>query len=213
MRNLPKKKVFNILDSILLNKNYTISKSIINTDNLNIILFSMAENTNISKEYYNHESIFYVLQGSIEILDNKLKENYLYISPKKSLRGVRAFKDTVYLEIEIKGDKNMQNIEKGKLIDLKNKIEYVDGGISNLDIISKENIKLMLMAFDKGEGLSDHAAPGDAMVMALEGRADLKVGNEIHEIKEGQQLIFPKGEIHNIFAKEKFKMALLLILD
>src|SRR5699024_2416762 len=103
------------------------------------------ENTNISKEYYNHESIFYVLQGSIEILDNKLKENYLYISPKKSLRGVRAFKDTVYLEIEIKGDKNMQNIEKGKLIDLKNKIEYVDGGISNLDIISKENIKLMLI--------------------------------------------------------------------
>lgn len=213
MRNLPKGKAFNIVDTILLKENHTISKSVVNTDNLDIVLFSMGKNTDISREYYNNQSIFYVLKGSINILDNKIKENNLFITPIESLRGVETDEDSVYLEIGFKGEENMKNIEKGKVINLKNAIEYVDGGISNLDIISKENIKLMLMAFDKGEGLSDHAAPGDAMVIALEGRADLKVGNEIHEIKEGQQLIFPKGEIHNIFAKEKFKMALLLILD
>lgn len=213
MRNLPKGKVFNIVDTILLKENHTISKSVASTDNLDIVLFSMGKNTDISREYYNNQSIFYVLKGSIDILDNKIREKHLFITPKESLRGVETDEDSVYLEIGFKGEENMKNIEKGKVINLKNAIEYVDGGISNLDIVSKDNVKIMLMAFDKGEGLSDHAAPGDAMVIALEGSADLKVGDEIHPIKQGEELIFPKGKIHNVMAKEKFKMALVLVMD
>ena len=57
MRNLPKGKAFNIVDTILLKENHTISKSVVNTDNLDIVLFSMGKNTDISREYYNNQSI------------------------------------------------------------------------------------------------------------------------------------------------------------
>ena len=213
MKNLTKGKVIKIENTIPLKENHTISKSILNNDYLDIILFSLAKNTDISKENYKNQSIFYVLKGSINILGNTIKKDELYITPINSLRGVESNSDSVYLELGFKGDNIMKNIDKGKVINLKNSIDYVEGGVSNLDIVSKDNMKMMLMAFDKGEGLSDHAAPGDAMVIALEGVADLKVDNEIHEIKQGEQLIFPKGKIHNVFAKEKFKMALILVMD
>ncbi|MBP2024560.1 cupin domain-containing protein [Peptoniphilus stercorisuis] len=213
MKNLPKSKVFKIIDSIPLKEHHTISKSLSNNADLDFMLFSLAKDTDISKEHYNNQSIFYVLKGSINILDKFIKEDNIFITPKESLRGVSTKEDSVYLEISFNGDDFMKNIEKGQVINLKDQIDYIYGGISNLDIVSKDGIKIMLMAFDKGEGLSDHAAPGDAMVIALEGSADLKVGDEIHEIKAGEQLVFPKNITHNVFAKEKFKMALILVRD
>ena len=213
MKNLPKAEVFNIIDLIPLKEHHTISKSLSSSENFDFMLFSLAKDTDISKENYNNQSIFYVLKGSINILDEFIKKDNIFITPKKSLRGVSTKEDSVYLEISFNGDDFMKNIEKGKVINLKDKIDYIDGGISNLDIVSKDGVKIMLMAFDKGEGLSDHAAPGDAMVIALEGSADLKVGDEIHEIKAGEQLVFPKNITHNVFAKEKFKMALILVRD
>ncbi|MEG0250697.1 MAG: cupin domain-containing protein [Peptostreptococcus sp.] len=213
MRNLAKGEVFRIEDSIVLKQHQTISKSIIDTDNFNIVLFSLASDTDISKEFYHTQSIFYVLKGSINVLGENISTNNILISPKDVLRGIETKEDSIYLEIEFKGEEDMKNIEKAKIINLKDAIEYVDGGISNLDIVSKDKLKIMLMAFDKGESLSEHAAPGDAMVIALEGSADLKVGDEIHQIKAGEQLVFPKDIIHNVTAREKYKMALILAVD
>lgn len=72
----------------------------------------------------------------------------------------------------------------------------------------------MLMAFDKGQRLTPHAAPGDAMVIALEGSAKLQVAEEYFSIKAGEQFIFPKNIVHNVIADgEKFKMALILAIE
>lgn len=212
MKNMPKGEIFKITETIPLKENHTISKTLLNNDSLDLMLFSLAKGTDISKENYDNTSIFYVLKGSINILDENIKKNNVFITPKKSLRGVKTEEDSIYLEIGFKGD-FMKNLEKGKVINLKDEVDYIDGGVSNLDIVSNSSMKMMVMSFDKGESLSDHAAPADAMVIALEGCADLKVGDEVHEIKAGEQLIFPKGVIHNVYAKERFKMALILAMD
>ena len=175
----------------------------------------MATDTNISEEFYEHMSIFIALYGGIKIQGEKIPELKMFITNKDELRGVLSNTESIYLEIILKkGDEIMKNIEKGTIIDLKEKIEYVEGGISNLDIVSKKDLKIMLMAFDKGQRLTPHAAPGDAMVIALEGSAKLQVAEEYFSIKAGEQFIFPKNIVHNVIADgEKFKMALILAIE
>ena len=89
----------------------------------------------------------------------------------------------------------------------------MDGGIANIDLVSKDGFKLILMAFDAGEGLKPHKAPGDALVVALEGKAKLLVGDKEVEIESGEQIVFPENVIHNVTAITKFKMMLILSID
>lgn len=175
----------------------------------------MAESTNISEEYYDNVSIFITMKGELEIISRTLGPHQMLIAGENSSRGVKSTSDSVFLEINFKkGEKVMNHIDKGKIIELENYIDYVDGGISNLDLVSRDDLKIMLMAFDKGQGLTPHSAPGDALVLALEGRAELQVGDDYFEIRAGQQMIFPKEIVHNVRAKDKkFKMALILVID
>ena len=99
----------------------------------------------------------------------------------------------------------------GQVFSLKDVITYLDGGISNYDVFSRDDLKIVLMAFDAGEGLTPHTAPGDALIFALEGEADMEVGDETYRIKAGEQIVFPKGVRHNVTALTKFKMALVLV--
>ena len=69
------------------------------------------------------------------------------------------------------------------------------------------------MAFDVGTGLSEHAAPGEAIIFALDGEGVIGYEGEEHPIKAGENFHFAKGGMHSVKAKEKFKMALLLTLE
>ena len=71
----------------------------------------------------------------------------------------------------------------------------------------------MLMAFDEGTGLSEHAAPGEAIFFALEGEAIINYEGTDHTIHAGEQFHFAKGGRHSVKALGKFKMALLLTLE
>lgn len=107
----------------------------------------------------------------------------------------------------------MKNIDKGKKIKLVDYLDYVDGGIANIDFVSKDKFKVVLLAFDAGEGLKPHKAPGDALVVALEGKAKLLVGDKEIEIESGEQIVFPENVIHNVTAITRFKMLLILSVD
>lgn len=214
MKNLEQGKPIRIAESIPIKSHHTISKSIAVGDSAKAVLFSMASETDIAAEFYENASIFLVFEGKIEVQKQTIAAGETLFCGAKEERGVDAKADSVYLEILLEGGGHMKNIELGKVISLKDAIEYVEGGISNLDIASGNGVKFMLMAFDKGQGLNPHSAPGDAMVIALEGSATLQVGDEFHTLKAGQQLVFPKKVVHDVQAKdERFKMALLLIMD
>ena len=69
------------------------------------------------------------------------------------------------------------------------------------------------MAFDEGTALSDHAAPGDAIVFVLEGKGIIGYEGKEYPIKEGENFHFAKGGKHSVKADGQFKMALLLSLE
>jgi len=90
-------------------------------------------------------------------------------------------------------------------------IDYADDSIVSKAIIDKPEGTITLFAFDKGQGLSEHTAPYDAVVQALDGRADLTIGGKHTNISAGQLIIMPANIPHAVAANGRFKMLLTMI--
>lgn len=72
------------------------------------------------------------------------------IVPGGTLCGVETATGTVYTEIIMKKETNMNSIVKsGEVMKLKDLISYEEGSIANLDVVSNSTMKFVLMAFDE----------------------------------------------------------------
>ena len=78
-------------------------------------------------------------------------------------------------------------------------------------IIKKETGTVTLFAFDKAQELSEHTAPFDALVLILDGRAEIKISDIPYILKKGETIILPVNKSHSLKAVEKFKMMLTMI--
>ena len=89
---------------------------------------------------------------------------------------------------------------KGKVIDVEGLIEYQEGSVVSMEVIKKELGTVTLFAFDKGQGLSEHSAPFDAMVQIIDGEAEITLAGEPHTVKKGEMLIMPANVPHALQA-------------
>ncbi len=94
---------------------------------------------------------------------------------------------------------------------LKNLINYQMGSVVSRSIIDKTAGTVTLFAFDKGQGLSEHTAPYDALVYLIDGEADVTISGEPIRLKTGATTIMPANEPHALQAVTKFKMLLVMI--
>ena len=104
-------------------------------------------------------------------------------------------------------------VKAGEVFKLAELVPYQDGKIVNMDVVHNDKMKFVVMAFDEGTGLSEHAAPGEALIFALDGEGVIGYEGEDHPIKAGENFHFAKGGMHSVKASGKFKMALLLTLE
>jgi len=100
---------------------------------------------------------------------------------------------------------------KSEIFNFQDKVDYSSGGIVSKQVIKTEKGNVSLFAFDKGEGLSEHTAPFDAMVQIIEGKAKITIGGVDFELSEGNTIIMPANISHAVFALGKFKMVLTMI--
>lgn len=89
--------------------------------------------------------------------------------------------------------------------------EYQSGSIVSRTIIDKKEGTVTVFAFDAGQSLSEHTAPFDALVQAVEGEGRCTIAGEDHLLKEGQGIIMPANVPHAVRAEERFKMVLTMI--
>ena len=104
-------------------------------------------------------------------------------------------------------------VKAGEVFRLAELVPYVDGKIVNMDVVHNDKMKFVVMAFDEGTGLSEHAAPGEAIIFALDGEGVIGYEGKDHPIKAGENFHFAKAGLHSVMATKKFKMALLLTLE
>ncbi len=99
------------------------------------------------------------------------------------------------------------------VMNFNDKVEYSTEGIVSKRVIQKEKGNITLFAFDKGQKLSEHSAPFDAMVQVLEGKAEILINRVPYEVSAGQSIIMPANIPHAVNAVEKFKMLLTMIKE
>lgn len=102
-----------------------------------------------------------------------------------------------------------QNIVKE--IEITSMIDYQENSVVSRELIRKKTGTVTLFAFDKGQGLSEHTAPFDAIVHVLEGEVEVSISSKLHVLSAGQLIIMPANEPHALKAIERFKMMLIMI--
>ena len=106
---------------------------------------------------------------------------------------------------------NTAEILKGKPFDLTESVTYGIGSVVSKTLLKKDSGNITLFSFDKGQGLSEHTAPFDAVVHLLDGQAEITIGGEPRTVSAGQMLIMPADVPHALHATERFKMLLIMI--
>ncbi len=90
-------------------------------------------------------------------------------------------------------------------------VEYQKGTVVSTTLIDKKVGTVTVFAFDKGQGLSEHTAPYDAMVCILDGKAEIMVAGKANLVAQGEMIIMPANKPHALKAVEQFKMMLIMI--
>ncbi len=98
-----------------------------------------------------------------------------------------------------------------KAINMGEMLSYQQSAVVSRTIIKKDNGTITIFAFDKGEGLSEHKAPYDALVYIIEGEAEITISGNSNPVKSGEMIIMPANKPHSLKATTNFKMLLVMI--
>ena len=104
-----------------------------------------------------------------------------------------------------------QGTISAKALKLADLISYQKGTVVSREIINKKTGTVTVFAFDKGEGLSEHTAPFDALAYILDGEAKIFISGKPHPVKRGEIIIMPANKPHSLKALKRFKMLLIMI--
>lgn len=92
-----------------------------------------------------------------------------------------------------------------------NAVQYQTGSIVSRQLIKKPNGNITLFAFAKGESLTEHTSPYEAVVQMIDGSMEITVGGTPYTVKAGEILIMPANIPHGLRADENAKMLLTMI--
>ncbi len=104
-----------------------------------------------------------------------------------------------------------KSFETARVFNFASEVNYADNAVVSKTIIKNESGTVTLFAFDKGEGLSEHTAPFDAMVTILDGEAEIIIGGKSFFLIADNTIIMPAGISHALKATEAFKMLLVMV--
>lgn len=107
----------------------------------------------------------------------------------------------------------MKNINAKEKLKLKNEVNYQKGQVVSKTLAQNASISVTLFAFDKDEEISSHKSGGDALITCLEGVGKITIDEDVYELEEDESIVMPAGHPHAVYAKEKFKMLLIVIFN
>lgn len=105
----------------------------------------------------------------------------------------------------------IKNIDVETALTLEDLVSYQPGQVVSKTLAQNSAVSLTLFAFDKDEEISSHESGGDAMVIALAGEGEITIDGKKHILKKGETIVMPAKKPHAVYAKEQFKMFLVVV--
>jgi quercetin dioxygenase-like cupin family protein len=94
---------------------------------------------------------------------------------------------------------------------LKDMVAYQTGAVVSRTLLNVAKGSVTAFAFDEGQGLSEHTAPYDVLVIVVEGEVDIEISGKSYHLNEDEMIIMPANKPHALRAVTKFKMILIMI--
>jgi quercetin dioxygenase-like cupin family protein len=85
------------------------------------------------------------------------------------------------------------------------------GAVVSRTLVKAGGGTVTAFAFDTGEALSEHSAPFDALLIGVEGEAEVTISKVPHRVRAGELLRLPANEPHGLKALAPFKMILVMV--
>jgi quercetin dioxygenase-like cupin family protein len=90
---------------------------------------------------------------------------------------------------------------------------YAAHGIASRVLHKTGGGNATIFAFEKGQALSEHVSPYDAMVVVLEGVMTLTIGGQVVSAQAGTVTRMPAGIPHALDADERTRMLLIMLRE
>jgi quercetin dioxygenase-like cupin family protein len=90
-------------------------------------------------------------------------------------------------------------------------LKYQDSSIVSRVLLKNKGGTVTLFAFDQGEGLSEHTAPFEALVLVVDGEATVEIAGKAYSVKSDETITLPANIPHAVKAATRFKMLLTMI--
>ncbi len=104
-------------------------------------------------------------------------------------------------------------IPAAEALDLATLVTPTEKGIASRTLTKTGGGSVSLFAFDAGQELSEHTAPFDALVLALEGAFVLTIGGKTVRAAPGSVVRMPANVPHAVLAPERSKMLLVMLRE
>lgn len=90
-------------------------------------------------------------------------------------------------------------------------VDYRKNSVVSRQIINKKTESVTIFSFDKGQGLSQHTVPFEALIYVLDGQARVFISGRPFTVKSNNMIILPANQPHSLKAIKKFKMLLVMM--
>ncbi len=101
--------------------------------------------------------------------------------------------------------------ETSEVNSLTKMVQYQQNAIVSKSLIDRKSGTVTLFAFDKGQGLSEHTTPYDALVQIFDGEAEATLSGRSYHLKTGEIIVMPARKPHALKALVRFKMLLTML--
>jgi quercetin dioxygenase-like cupin family protein len=108
-------------------------------------------------------------------------------------------------------DEIIRNIPRDDPVAAVELVDFQEGQVVSRSLVQSKTVSITVFAFDHGEGLSPHTTPGEALVLVLDGAAEITVGESTTTVSAGEVKLLPANIQHAVHAPTRMKMLLTLV--
>ena len=112
-----------------------------------------------------------------------------------------------------KGSNKPEPLPSDRASSLTELVEVAEGSIVSRVLAKSKGCNVTLFAFGRGQGLSEHTAPFDALVQVVEGTLDLRIGDASVTVESGEIVRMPANVPHALHAPVASRMVLTMLRD
>jgi len=210
-------KIYNLNADTKVIAKSVVSKRIFDCENAHVDVFAFDTGEELDHEMLFCDSLAWVVEGGASLhygeKQMRLGDEQACLIEKKVWRKLVFNEPTKYVLIDFKEDLMIDHLPKAAIFSLVDAVEYEEGKIVSKTLVKNESGSMSLLSFSKDQQLSTHAAPGDALLVALDGEMKLTIGDEHFDIKKGDTIVLPGKIPHGLKIPEKFKMLLIVTKD